>query len=338
MKNTLLGFFCLAALTIFGQHNILLRGKVELISNSKNIVITTHSNAFRIPINTDSTFHYELNIEKIGGALVRTDSSGETSLWLEAGEYSINFKEIKIGKMKTPALRVPFIKANQNAELRTYFNEESYKITGSKQVHKDFYVRFLDSVIAINPSSTILPEILRLKQTYLGDSLTTVYLNKIVTNKKDESIGRVEKQLKRNDKIKKEIYFEPTKMKKENGNNFSFSSLSNKKIILIDFWASWCGPCRSNHVVLNKLYENYKVKGFEIVGISLDKDKNLWKKAIIKEEIAWINISELKGYESEIAKNYFINEIPFNIVIDGNKKIIATDVNKYELEQLLKKL
>jgi hypothetical protein len=174
MKNTLLGFFCLAALTLFGQHNILLRGKVELISNSKNIVITTHSSVFTIPINTDSTFHYELNIEKIGSALVRTDSSGETSLWLEAGVYSINFKEIKYGKMKRPLLRVPFIKANQNAELHTYFNEGSYKLTGSKQVHKDFCVRFLDSVIAINPSSTILPEIIRLRQTYLGDSLTTI--------------------------------------------------------------------------------------------------------------------------------------------------------------------
>jgi thiol-disulfide isomerase/thioredoxin len=338
MKNTLLGFFCYTSLSLFAQQKIQLSGKIELLTKSKNIVITCAEGQFKIPISDDSTFNYELNIEEIRSASVRTESSGATSLWLEAGVYSINFKEIKYGNMKRPALRVPFIKANQNAELQTYFDEESYKLPGSKQVHKDFCVRFLDSVIAINPSSSILPEIIRLRQTYLGDSLTIVYSNKIVTNKKDENIARIEKQLKRNKKIKKEIYFEPIAMKNEEGLEFNVSSLSNKKIIYLDFWASWCGPCRSSHAELNRLYEKYKALGFEIVGISLDGKRDLWQEAIKKDNINWINVSELKGFESDIVKNYFIDSIPFNIVIDGNRKIIATDIDKGELEQLLKNL
>ncbi len=129
-------------------------------------------------------------------------------------------------------------------------------------------------------------------------------------------------------------------MLKADGNSFSLSTLKGK-LVLIDFWATWCGPCVEEQPELKTLYNTYaeqvKSNKFEILGVSLDKNKDSWKKAIDRFNINWLQISDLKFWKSPVAKSYEVDELPFNVIIDGEGNIIAKNLHGKELEDFLKK-
>lgn len=115
-----------------------------------------------------------------------------------------------------------------------------------------------------------------------------------------------------------------------NGKSVSILDYRNK-FVLIDFWASWCGPCRAENPNLLKVYEKYKSKGFEIIGISLDTDKDNWLKAIEKDNLSWVNLSDFKGWDNELVQHYKIRGIPRNMLIDKMGKIIDVDLRGADL-------
>ena len=118
------------------------------------------------------------------------------------------------------------------------------------------------------------------------------------------------------------------------GKNFDLNHVKSK-IVLIDFWASWCGPCREENKNYVNLYKRFNGKGFEIVGYSLDTDINNWKKAVKKDGLLWINVSNLKKQkEDNIIKSYQIDAVPSNIILK-NGKIVARNLFGYELEDFL---
>lgn len=107
------------------------------------------------------------------------------------------------------------------------------------------------------------------------------------------------------------------------GKEVKLSDLIGKdKIVLLDFWASWCIPCIEDIPNVKTAYEKYKDKGFQVVGISLDHDKEAWKKAIERLNLPWAQISDLKGWESEFVQNYPARPIPFTVLLDRDGKII----------------
>jgi peroxiredoxin len=112
----------------------------------------------------------------------------------------------------------------------------------------------------------------------------------------------------------------------------------HKKYTLIEFWASWCGPCRSFNPELVEQYKMYKDKGFEIFGVSLDQDKEKWKKAIEKDGLIWENVSDLKGNNNEAALIYGVRDIPDNFLINENGVIIERLIRGGKLEKRLKEL
>ncbi|MEY2905503.1 MAG: hypothetical protein RJA52_1519 [Bacteroidota bacterium] len=121
------------------------------------------------------------------------------------------------------------------------------------------------------------------------------------------------------------------------GEAISLSQLRGK-YLLLDFWASWCGPCRRENPNVVRLYNLYKEKGFEILGISLDNDRNRWLNAIEKDQLTWPHVSDLKGWSNDVAKLYGVTSIPKTILLDPEGKIVALNLRGEALENVLKEL
>ena len=110
------------------------------------------------------------------------------------------------------------------------------------------------------------------------------------------------------------------------------------KVTIIDFWASWCGPCRAENPSVVALYNEFHVKGLNIVGVSLDEKADKWKEAIAKDKITWTQISNLKGFEDPIARQYNVNEIPSTYILDEKGVVIAVNLRGDELKKKIASL
>lgn len=128
------------------------------------------------------------------------------------------------------------------------------------------------------------------------------------------------------------------KLKDVNGKELALSSLRGK-VVLLDFWASWCVPCRQENPNVVKMYEKYKNKGFTVYSVSLDEQKDAWTKAIKDDNLSWPNhVSDLKGWASEGAALYNVTSIPATFLIDKEGNIIAQNLRGQELEQKLQEI
>jgi peroxiredoxin len=107
------------------------------------------------------------------------------------------------------------------------------------------------------------------------------------------------------------------------------------KYTLVDFWASWCGPCRAENPAVVKAYRKYHPKGFAILGVSLDETKPEWEQAIRKDGLSWTQVSDLKGWQSSIAALYGVKGIPMNFLLDKDGKIIGKGLRGIDLENKL---
>lgn len=120
------------------------------------------------------------------------------------------------------------------------------------------------------------------------------------------------------------------------GNPVKFSDIyKNNKVTMVDFWASWCGPCRNFNPKLVKIYQKYHKKGFEILAVSLDRDKESWEKAIKDDKLTWHHVSDLGFWDNAVAREYRINSIPQNLFVDQNGKIIGRKVSEEKIAELL---
>jgi len=183
-----------------------------------------------------------------------------------------------------------------------------------------------DSFIFSHPDSYVTLDIIdQEKAGYMEPIFFDPYYKSLSKRMLGSSTGknmteRYEKAQKLN--IGKTLDFNQTDDK---GKEFDLSSLRGK-YVLVDFWASWCGPCRGETPYLIKAYAELKDKKFEIVSISLDENKLAWLKAVASDKMTWIQVSDLKGFKNNVAIKYGITTIPRNVLIDPNGLIVAKDL------------
>ena len=118
----------------------------------------------------------------------------------------------------------------------------------------------------------------------------------------------------------------------------ALSKFIGKGYLLVDFWASWCGPCRAENPNLVKIYNEFHDKGFDILGVSLDSDKSRWEKAINDDHLTWNHVSDLAGWENKAARMYGVRSIPANVLFDKEGYIVAKNLRGEDLRKKLEQL
>lgn len=177
------------------------------------------------------------------------------------------------------------------------------------------------------------------------DAMGKEYSNTLFYNQLNKDYQMVVKQLQKMNRPKDEA--PEINLPNPQGENIALSSLRGK-VVLVDFWASWCGPCRRENPNVVRLYKKYKDQGFTVYSVSLDgvpkqkqmgNSKQSWEQAIQQDGLIWPNhVSELEGWNSQVIKDYGINSIPYTLLLDREGKIIGERLRGPGLEQKLEEI
>ncbi|WP_240472219.1 TlpA disulfide reductase family protein [Mangrovimonas xylaniphaga] len=307
------------------EKEFFLQGTTNGIENGTTIYLENEEfKDSTIVSNNTFNFKTKLPYAPIQAILRTKDYSTYRFLWLEDSPMSVDASN---GDFKT---------ANVIGSESESLNQSLHRILDTlpraerRQIEMDFIKNNPNSIISANAlavySTTYGKEkTMELFEPFSEQNKASRYGQKIaryIALNKDPKIGEQLADFEMNNQ-----YGEPLKLSKTNG-----------KVILLEFWASWCGPCREENPNLVKTYKEFNPKGFEVFAVSLDEHKEKWIKAIEKDSLNWLHVSDLKGDGNEASLIYGINGIPDNFLIAENGEIIARDLYGEELTQKLEEL
>ncbi len=263
---------------------------------------------------------------------------------LEPGELSLQVDSATKVYDGLPVCRV-FATAKggrTNALLNSFENvliSKSSAMKGKTAAEKrQVYITELKVFVTQHPRE--FASLILVEQAYPGFSqheLVAFYQNLPAVLKSSYYGIRLKAAIDKNNQAQEQTTIKDFAQLDANSKLVSIRSLRGK-VVLIDFWASWCIPCREQNPNLLRMYEKYKSKGFEILAVSLDADRQKWLSAIKHDQLNWLNVSDLKGTNNEVALMFNIGSIPDNILIDREGRVIAKKVSSEELEQMLNKV
>ena len=331
MKITTLGLILLATISysqkndstfsLVGKTNNLENGTVLYLKNnlSEKIIDST--------IVTNNQFKFNSKILKfpIRALLFNKEFSQRRDIWLENNTMFFdasdsNFKNATITGSQAESL-----------SQRLYENTAKLSYEERNELEKKF--------VKENPNSIVSAFILSVFSRDWGKDFSKEYYEKFAIDiRKSEYGERISNFITLNGDIKIGDKYSDFEMKDKDGNSQKLSNLLGEEVTLLEFWASWCAPCRKENPNLVKTYEKFKSKGFKIVAISLDKEKDKWSGAIKKDGLQWSNFCDFEVWESKASLIYGVYEIPDNFLINKKGEIIARNINGEELNKKLAEL
>lgn len=327
MKKNL--FFLIVAIIAISctqkeDKNVLVSGNVEGVETGTVYLQKFRNKSFYVIDSSeivDGEFSFSTNVElpEIYGLSLDTTRTSfllfldenRTSVMLDSANY---YRNTKVEGSDLHNLFVEY-KSERNVEIDSFIKKHPSSLVSAYALYRDYSYR-------------LSPEEIRSNIDLLDPSLwNTPYvevLEELIPTLEVVAVGNEAPNFVADD---------------TEGNVVEFSNYIGKsKYLLLDFWASWCGPCRRENPNIVKAYEEYKDKGFDIFAISLDSSRDSWLAAIEKDGLVWTNVSDLLLWDSEPAKLYGVRAIPSNFLIDENGVIVARNLKGEDLHNTLNDL
>jgi thiol-disulfide isomerase/thioredoxin len=353
--------FIFCANAILAQKNAVIKGKVnELVPNGKVYLSTINDAGVRIPldsviVNKDHTFTIVPNLQN-GGGFFQFDvyNQQKTTLIIEEGdqvniladgraggvltatgskntEYYKKLNDVSgVMKAKTAVLEKAFQEAIEKKDMpKQEALRAEYMAAQTETINKikGYFPEMGTSLVALYATNFLNPEEEVPFLKVIADKFTAV-------NSKNPQVLTFLAKIKKLGGITVGAPSPEISLRTPAGDTLNLSSLKGK-YVLIDFWASWCGPCRRENPNVVKMYEKFKGKPFEIFGVSLDKDYDSWIKAIKADNLGWKHVSDLLYWQSSVVNDFAIKGIPQTYLLDKDGVIIAKNLRGPALEAKL---
>jgi thiol-disulfide isomerase/thioredoxin len=337
-KDKVNNSFSLSGTIKSAKNKILVLSKIEDISSNKAVIIDS------IQVNRKGGFNvvyilkpgvYSLKFNN-KSALLAIDKEQQLKI------KGKDFEHLKIKGSKDTKLLLAYEKFRKKS-LNRLVTAVRLKIKSLKGKQADFSTIAKLRDLEVNNYKLHLEELMRFVKEKMGTSIAVYptstrwiggkylpFLDSlaIAFNEKHPNAA-ITKKLKERIAILKRTNIGtkvPNIILADSSNIFKSLDSIKGKIILVDFWASWCPPCRTESVLLNHLYEKFHAKGFEIYSISLDTKRKNWVTAIKKDQRVWVNVSSLKGFDTDISNKLGITSLPFNMLLDEQNNIVAVNI------------
>ncbi len=243
--------------------------------------------------------------------------------------YKDLFKDLDVKKDEVYQTYLAARKAGNEEKMEVIVNRFDEFTAEEMKMNEEY--------IAENRSSWVSPYVLHSKM-YHSMSLDEL---KEAVNKLDKKVENSVylEQLKEYIEVREKVAvgkkFTDFELPTPEGGKLALSDITGDKYILIDFWASWCGPCRRENPNIVALYKDFKDQGFDILGVSFDRDEKSWKQAIKDDNLTWHHVSDLEGWNSKAGEIYGVKSIPHTVLLNPEGTIIAKNLASEELREKL---